>query len=356
MAYFLQTGDAFFPAPSKESLLDGLPLGNYTVEESMDGMYFKRSRKFNKLTRLYGDHERWASRIVQTFKARSGNTGVLLSGEKGSGKSLLGKVLSRDAATEGMPTIIVDKPWSGTSLGPLLAKLTEPALIFMDEFEKVYDSASLQETILTLLDGTSSTKHLFVLTVNDSSRLDQHLKNRPGRLYYSIDFQGLESDFIREFCEDRLKAKEHIEAVVRLASLFDQFNFDMLNSLVDEMNRYGESPAEAVKLLNITPVENRQYFRVTIVDPEGNTRLGTDHWHGNPLFITRHEFQVYPLKEVDEDSDDWSDKREKVVLTANDLIGHDAVNATYSFQKEGWVVTMIGNPTYRLSAGHWAGA
>lgn len=351
MGYLLQSGDSFYPAPSKESLLDKLPEGNYTIEDSPTGMHFHRAERFQTLGPIYGEHEKWSSRIINTFQDRPGNTGVLLAGAMGSGKSLLGRVLSRDAAALGMPTIVINKPLSGNSLGPLLAQLSQPALIFMDEFEKVYSDSHTQETILTLLDGTASTKHLFVLTVNRTDNLDRHLKNRPGRLYYSLEFHGLDEQFIREYCKASLKAQEHVDQIVRLASIFDEFNFDMLKSLVDEMNRYDESPSEAVRFLNISPAEQTTHYKVKVTDPEGNERRAAEYWRGNPLFLKSWSIDVPPLKRDDED--DYA-SYENITLTGAHLQTYSAADRSYTFSLNGWTVVLTGEARPESSAEHWS--
>ena len=55
-----------------------------------------------------------------------------------------------------------------------------------------------QDAMLTLLDGVYPAKMLFLLTTNDKYKVSNHMRNRPGRIYYVIDFEGLSSDFIRE--------------------------------------------------------------------------------------------------------------------------------------------------------------
>lgn len=351
MGYFLQSGDSFSPAPSKESLLECLPTGNYTVEESVNGMFFQRAEKFKPLTKLYGSHEKWSTRILNTFKERAGNTGVLFAGEKGSGKSLLARVISRDAALMGMSTIVINKPWTGDRLGSILAQLTSPAVIFMDEFEKVYNDSQTQETVLTLLDGTASTKHLFILTVNDSHRLDSHLKNRPGRLYYSIDFHGLENDFILDYCKDTLDQLEHTDAIVRLASLFEEFNFDMLKALIEEMNRYQESPAEAVKLLNITPADSKNYYDVEIIDPAGKLRKTDEEWYGSPLFLTTWEVSVFPEDpSLEEDDDAYTD----IEITGDELASFNAEKNEYIFKHGDWRIILTSRQKKNTNLTHWA--
>ena len=61
----------------------------------------------------------------------------------------------------------------------------------IDEFEKIF-SGEKQQHILTLLDGVFSTHKLFLLTCNDKWKIDSHMRNRPGRIYYMIEFEGLE--------------------------------------------------------------------------------------------------------------------------------------------------------------------
>jgi len=81
------------------------------------------------------------------------------------------------------------------------------------------------------------------------------MMNRPGRLYYMLEFNGLDASFVEEYCEDNLVQKEYIPAVTAISSLFESFNFDMLKAMVEDMNRYKEGPAEVLKYLNVRPDE-----------------------------------------------------------------------------------------------------
>jgi hypothetical protein len=188
--------------------------------------------------------------------------------------------------------------------------IEQPTVILFDEFEKVYDKED-QERMLTLLDGVYPSKKLFVLTCNDKWRVDTHMRNRPGRIFYSLDFKGLEQDFIIEYCEDNLVNKEHIQGVCRVAAMFDQFNFDMLKALVEEMNRYNESPSESMKMLNAKPeFGGDSKYKVTLqvngldVDAEA---VEQEQWHGNPLTNrVSIDYKAYTGKK-DEDGDmDWN--------------------------------------------------
>jgi hypothetical protein len=154
--------------------------------------------------------------------------------------------------------------------------------VLFDEFEKVYDREQ-QELILTLLDGVFPSKKLFLLTCNDKWRVDYHMRNRPGRIFYLLDFKGVDAGFIREYCNDNLNAKEHIERIVNVSTMFKEFNFDMLKALVEEMNRFNETPQQALALLNAKPeFDGDTTYEVKVVH-DGKDVNYNGNFRGNPL-------------------------------------------------------------------------
>lgn len=288
MAYFLKSGNTY-KVSAKEALdiHEILPAGNYVIKQDMfKNFYLEEIDNFEIKGKIYGETIRNTQRILSTFLDRTSSTGVMLTGEKGSGKTLLAKMITVEAAKQGIPTIVINASWCGDNFNSFIQNIDQPCIILFDEFEKTYDREE-QESILTLLDGVFPSKKLFVLTCNDKWRVDQHMRNRPGRIYYMLDFKGLEQDFIIEYCEDNLKVKSHIAGICKIAMMFDQFNFDMLKALVEEMNRYGETPQEALKMLNAKPeFSNDSRFKVHlnvrgVEIPE--EKLEMQEWSGNPL-------------------------------------------------------------------------
>lgn len=259
MTMFTRSGDLFSPTPQRSSMLDTLPVGNYIVVETMTGLKFQQVESFPAAGHMYGNITRRAQRIMDTFLDRPRSTGVLLEGEKGSGKSQLARLVSELGYAQNIPTILVNAPFCGDAFNALIGSIEQPAIVLFDEFEKVYSDDEAQEAILTLLDGMMTTQKLFILTVNNKYKVNDHMKNRPGRLFYNITFTGLEAEFIRDYCEDNLKddlkAKDEVENILKVSALFKAFNFDMLKALVEEMNRYDEGAFEALELLNAKPMD-----------------------------------------------------------------------------------------------------
>ena len=349
MSYFLKSGNTF-RVSTKEAMdiRELLPAGNYVVKEMpMDGpLYLEMIDSFEIKGKKYGDLNKNTDRILNTFMSRPASTGVMLAGEKGSGKSLLAKNLAIEAAARmEIPTIVINAPWVGDKFNSFIQSIEQPVVILFDEFEKVYDSED-QEKALTLLDGVFPTKKLFVLTCNDKWRVDSHMRNRPGRLFYMLDYKGLDTAFIMEYCMDNLKQslQHHAEKLCQIASLFGQFNFDMLKATVEEMNRYDESPEDALRMLNVKPEfdgGNKFDIKLQINGEElQDTDLESQQWSGNPL---QGQVQVHFKNyedEKDEDGDlnwDW----ERLRFSAVDLKKIDSQSGKFVFvNKEGAVLTL----------------
>lgn len=300
------------------------------------GFYLQEVEGFILPEKRYGDTDKLAKRMLNTFKDRNKSTGVLLSGEKGSGKSLQAKVLSTEGLKMGLPTILVNHAFHGENFNQFIQKIEQPCIILFDEFEKTYSEKDAQEGVLTLLDGVVTNNCLFIFTVNDKYRIDTNMRNRPGRLFYAIDYEGLTIAFIKQYCEENLKDKKYLESIPRVCMIFRSFNFDMLKSLVEEMNRYGESPQDALKVLNIKPeFDSISDFIVKLKHPAlESTRLYTTKWRGNPLLsnVSIEGYFKDPKKTYNKDDEDGD--YHSFAFSAKHVIKVDPDNGRFDFKQE----------------------
>lgn len=236
---------------------DEIPAETYTVklDERAGEFFLEQIENFELPKKIYGKNTNYADRILRTFEDRTGSTGVLLSGIKGAGKTLLAKQVAVLGREKKIPTIVINRDWHGDEFNSFIQSITTPTIILFDEFEKIYDWTS-QRKILTLFDGVFNSRKLFLVTTNNDREISEFMQNRPGRIYYNFQFETLGQDFIEEFLLDRLKDKAQLPSILKYTQVFSFFNFDMLSAAVEEMNRYGESLPEVLEVLNIKP-ENR---------------------------------------------------------------------------------------------------
>ena len=324
MTKYYQDGTKFVPLSEKNlPLVDKLPVATYVLKFDKTGGYFYLDQIDNFILppKLYGKTSAYTQRILTTATSREVSTGALLVGEKGSGKTLLAKKLALDAQDLGWPTVLINMPYSGDTFMSFIRGINTPCTLIFDEFEKVYGSLRSsdddddgpnpnnppkQDSILTLLEGVYSSKNLIILTANDRYKISTYLKNRPGRLHYMIDFAGLDEEFILDYCTDNLINADHTQGIINQSYLFEHFNFDMLQALVEEMNRYGEDAQEAVKLLNIKAFEDSFGVSYNVVVLRGRDRVEIHRGHTtvdyNPL--ARGSFSIYC--KCGSDPDGWA--------------------------------------------------
>lgn len=336
MSYYFKNGNTFqVSAENAAEVYKKLPTGNYVVKfnKNSNQFYLETVDLFTSPKKVYGNTTQRAERIINTFLDRPAATGVMLTGEKGSGKTLLARAISIACYSKEIPTIIINAPWTGDEFNSFIQSIDQPCVIVFDEFEKVYDKDD-QESILTLLDGVFPTKKLFVLTCNDKWRVDSHMRNRPGRIYYMLDFDGLDQNFIIEYCEDNLNNRSYIEKICKIAKVFDKFNFDMLKAIVEECNRYNEDPQSVLEMLNTKPefssLVEFEIYRLVIDGKIIDRKMLQDStWTGNPLTIKDQICMAYKIPDNDDPTDySW----EYCYFEQNDLYNINAEQGLFEFK------------------------
>lgn len=303
-----QNGDIFMPGGRNSSIEHStLPVGTYLVDINPYGFFCKRQEDLALPKKMYGNIIPRAARICKTFLSRPRTTGVLLSGMKGAGKTLLVKTISRAMLDENVPTLLINRPYVGDQFAEFLTSLNTPVVAILDEFEKVYD-AEHQEKMLTLLDGTFDNKILWLLTCNRQNKVDDNFINRPSRIFYNMHYKGMEPDAVRELAKDTLDDKKRVEDISKLSRLFnDEMNFDMVQSAIEELNRYPElKTAELMDMMNLRPNTSsyREEYAAVLTVSDGRVYKGENVYPRSPAMSVFNfsEMRFYFRELFDEES------------------------------------------------------
>ncbi len=110
--------------------------------------------------KVYGIHPKKADKVFKAFTKFERNLGVILSGDKGIGKSLFARILASKAVEYGYPVIIIDQFIPG--IASYIESIEQEAVFLFDEFDKTFGSirpgdneGDPQSGLLSLFDGTS---------------------------------------------------------------------------------------------------------------------------------------------------------------------------------------------------------
>lgn len=316
-----------------------LPKGVYMLKRDAMTREFYLAPKENFVVpqKIYGNHD-VVDRWIKSFEQNSEkNMGIILSGIKGSGKTITAQIF---CLKSNFPIIIINEPYSGQDF---IDFITNPVLgsciIFIDEFEKIYDernSDTSSTDLLSIMDGNFPTRLIFLLTVNEF-RINEYLVNRLNRIKYRKHYQQLEDEVIEEVISDLLvnKSPTYKQSIYDFFSTVGICTFDLLVNVIKEMNLFGETATECGKHLNLR-AETR-YFDVMEVYRGREYECDEAEFSGGDeyLVISRYDsqspqypkywgeeeqnyfainLQEYPLKKVSPNS--W-------VIYAKDEKGND---------------------------------
>ena len=258
----ISTGNTYKIYDDSLVTFDKLPAQNYVVRFcKMTGFYLEKYSDIEIKEKIYGVHETKVDKVLKTFNKFERNLGVILSGDKGIGKSLFAKLLAKKAVENNIPVIIVDS--FIPDIASYIESIEQEVLVLFDEFDKTFGDiksrdgeTDAQASMLTLFDGISQGKKLFVITCNELKALSSYIVNRPGRFHYHFRFDYPTGEEIRVYLKDKVKPQyqEEIEKVVHFSNKV-ALNYDCLRSIGFELN-LGISFEEAIKDLNIIKTNN----------------------------------------------------------------------------------------------------
>lgn len=237
MAEFIKAGNRIVNKPNglDYDLIKGKV---YDLEyDRMEGLsYLKENGDLNMPEKVYQIEKdiKFIDRVLKYFNSEksSQTTGILLSGTKGTGKTVLSKQL---AMKSNLPIIVVSSNYPASVMSEFFKKCSTEVCIIFDEIEKNKNYWRTDD-LLGFLDGVQSTcKKMVIMTCNSFGELNDNLFDRCSRVRYHRKYTDNSNvEFIRKIAKD--KGIRNIDAVASFIVDYMMLkSFDNISSFLDEV-------------------------------------------------------------------------------------------------------------------------
>lgn len=252
--HWLKTNNIFKKVNGDFSTINELPLGVYNVGLSLEGWYLEKyADEFTFDYKIYGLETEFCEHVIKTFENTTGNLGIMLTGTKGTGKTVTAKILANAFK---LPVIIV-KDMGGNNQGMIeyFSSFNFDSILFFDEFEKNFSEKD--STILQIMDGVYNIgyRKIFLLTTNQMT-VNENLVGRPSRIRYVKKFGNLDLKTVREYLDDNLKVKEAYQDLINYIDTLSISTIDILKSIVNEVNIHGiDGLTKAKEFFNVSTLK-----------------------------------------------------------------------------------------------------
>ena len=277
---------------------DLLPIGTYHIQEDHNGeLYLVKREDLKADCKIYGDYANKAPSVYKTYLNYPKSMGVLLCGANGTGKTLFAKKLCELAKNYQMPVILVDRQFDG--LTAFIDSIKQEAVVLFDEFDKTmvtqtFRGSECDPKLLSLLDGTSMNKKLFIFTVNNSKLIGEHLINRPNRLHYKFNFTIPSISEINEYlCDSIDKDKQTVIPEILEIAVRIPLNYDALRAIAFEIN-HGNDLDDSLYDLNInysdTLIYDVEVFLSNDFNTLTNNNVEIDFYAKTAQFFTSYDY------------------------------------------------------------------
>lgn len=250
-AEFIKVGNNILPKPkgADYELING---GIYDLKwDRYEGRaIFTENGKLNLPDKVYELEEdiTFKTRVLNNFNKNDKSIGIMLAGTKGTGKTMLTKVIAKES---NLPIIIVDSQYPANRLVTFFKQFTTPVCIIFDEIEKNFDTSSM----LDFLDGVEkTTKKLVLMTCNNLNKVSEYLQDRCSRVRYIRKYTPTDNlAFLPMLIEDKqIKNAKKVEEFIK--TKFKLPSIDNINAFLNEIKELEDedlSLDDIIKYMNI---------------------------------------------------------------------------------------------------------
>lgn len=323
------SGDTYTQVSSDYSVEETLPVGIYSICLTMIGYHLEKyANKFVFPYKMYGLQEEFIDHVIKTYHATEGSMGVMLTGTKGTGKTVTAKELANKL---NLPVIIVKDMRDGNqSMIEFLSSIESDCILFLDEFEKNFSESD--STILQIMDGVYNSKYrkVFLLTTNEMS-INENMVGRPSRIRYVKEFGNLDLKVVNEYLDDALEVPEARQDLLDFIDSLTISTIDILKTIVNEVNIHGIDGLRRAK----------DFFNVVTNEYEYSCIRG--YAYGNEIELGKSKFSIEnfsktverfnnPIpKPIVDDEDNCTTEERKALNEYYEYRRHNFHNLTYNF-------------------------
>lgn len=295
-AEFIKVGNNIVPKPKgiDYELIKG---GVYDLKwDRYEGRpIFTENGKLNLPDKIYelSEDKIFKARVLNNFNNHDKSVGVMLAGTKGTGKTMLAKVIAKES---NLPIIIVDSQYPANRLVTFFKQFTTPVCVIFDEIEKNFHT----ESMLDFLDGVEkTTKKLVLMTCNELYRVSEYLQDRCSRIRYIRKYSPTDNlAFLPMLIEDKqIKNAKEVEEFVK--TKFKLTSIDNINAFLDEIK---ELESENISLEEII-----KYMNINIVESSSSDIPNNKSSYEEHNSVAEQFIQCFDEDDEDEEYDEYND-------------------------------------------------
>lgn len=250
-AEFIKVGKRIIPKPqgADYDLING-KVYDLKYDDWGNESIFTENGELNLPSKIYelAEDTKFKARVLNNFEKHDKSVGVMLAGTKGTGKTMLAKIIAKES---NLPIIIVDSEYPASQLTKFFKQFTTPVCIILDEVEKNFNT----QKMLDFLDGVEkTTKKLVLMTCNELDAVSEYLQDRCSRIRYVRKYTPDDNLAFLPMLIENKGIKDGEKVIEFITNKFKLASIDNMNSFLDEIKEYEDTNMtldEIVKYMNI---------------------------------------------------------------------------------------------------------
>lgn len=246
---FIKFGENIVPKPKgcDYNLIPG-KVYDLAWNDMRDEVIFKENGELNLPKKVYQSEADiiFKKRVLTYYNTTSNqNTGIMLAGTKGTGKTVMAKVLAKES---GLPIIIVDPKFPERRLVTFFKQFNTPVCVLFDEIEKNFRT----DWMLDFLDGVEKTaKKLVLMTCNELNKVSEYIQDRCSRLRYLRKYTTEDNLVFLPMLVDDFNIKNKEEVIKFCTEKIQLLSMDNICSFLTEVKLLEDDNVTLDDIINI---------------------------------------------------------------------------------------------------------